>query len=307
MMRMTGQFQYESKPLPPEPEDWWPARVLADMTASLENHADFPQRLCPDAWKWYRGVRYDLLPLEVTVVPRGSWLIARLASLAGGSDELQAVLHRQLKATGEGEEFSLPLSVQTPTGDEQIAVVQLVFDAEQVRVEGFALPVFAKAIDDDLLNILCPHALTSLVECRFELDGQPLGYDGEHFYGERVETSRFEEIVAEEKRVAELAQQNIELAPGDDGPATNAALLRHMAEYLRNETRDGQFIADNLQYLRSAKIDETYYLIWEYIEADGRRCYTTFAHAPTGDVMSYTDAGHLTPEQYIFADYQQFF
>lgn len=307
MLNLLGTFRYEPRPLPPSPEDWWPARVTANLTTALENVAEFPQRLCPDAWKWFRGVPYDQLPLEVVEVPLGSWLAARLASIAGGEDALKELLAREVKATLDGHEFALELGVFSTSNEEQIAAIKLVFDLTQARIEGFSTHQYSRIIDDDLMAVLCRDALTGLVACALTLDDRTLGYDGERFYGEAPRVSRFVEIVEEERRVNELAKEEIELAPGEDGPATNPELLRTLSEYIQAEMTSETFILDNLQYLRSAKIDDTYYLIWEYHERDGRRCYATFAHSPSGNVMSYNPAGALTPEQYIFADYQQWF
>lgn len=307
MFVLQGKFRFVPKEMPQEPEDWWPARVHANLTSALENQAEFPERLSPDAWKWHRSVPYDQLPLEVTHVPLGSWLAARLAFIAGDEDALRGLLLEQVKATADGHEFSLALGVFTPSEDDQLAAIYLVLDAEQIRIEGFSTAEYARAIDDDLMSALCHRALEDLALCALPLDDKTIGYDGQRFYGERQRVSRFEEIVAEERRVHDLAAENIELPPGEDGPATHPELLRQLGEYIRAETADGQFILDNLQYLRSAKLDDTYYLIWEYRETAGRRCYATFAHAPTGDVMSYNDAGELTPEQYIYADYKQWF
>ncbi|HTN74036.1 MAG TPA: hypothetical protein VL096_02270 [Pirellulaceae bacterium] len=307
MLTLQGQFRYEPQPLPESPEDWWPARVQANITAALENQSDFPQRLCPDAWKWFRGVSYDQLPLEVIEVPRGSWLAARLAGACEGEAELAGLLKEHVKATVDGHELSLELSVFTRDSNEQVAAIALVFDAAQIRIEGFSTHEFHRIIDDDLMAILSRDALTALAVCKFTLDDQLLGYDGAQFYGETTRASRFVEFVEEERRVTELTKEAIELAPGQDEPANNAEVLRQVADYVRAEAHDNLFILDSLQYLRSAKVDETYYLIWEYHETDGRRCYVTFAHSPTGHVLSYNAAGDLTPEQYIYADYQHWF
>lgn len=79
----------------------------------------------------------------------------------------------------------------------------------------------------------------------------------------------------------------------------------HMLEYLEIEG----FVLDNkLKFLRTAKVEDCIYWIWEFT-SDSEKTYATAQRDKDGEITIgfETDYYGLTPEQYILGDYHACF
>lgn len=101
---------------------------------------------------------------------------------------------------------------------------------------------------------------------------------------------------------ADLAKIEVKLPPVPlkGIPAPNS-FLPQILEYLEIEgyEPDGE-----LEFLRTARVEETIYYIWSF-ESGGDRCYATAAIGPKDSqcIGCNENPWNLTPEQFIMADY----
>lgn len=79
----------------------------------------------------------------------------------------------------------------------------------------------------------------------------------------------------------------------------------HLLDYLK---REGYSPDGELKFLRTAKVEDTVYWIWNFI-SDGEKTYATATQDKNGDTSlgCDTDCYGLTPEQYILGDYHECF
>lgn len=80
------------------------------------------------------------------------------------------------------------------------------------------------------------------------------------------------------------------------------AILR----YLRAEAAPEEPTAGDLRFLRTARVLNRDYWIWEFIESNGAQCYVTVSHSDDGRTTTGYDENydHLTPEQYMLEEAQ---
>lgn len=97
----------------------------------------------------------------------------------------------------------------------------------------------------------------------------------------------------------------------NDSPDGCPVSVSEILEYLALEVPDGdQLTADDLEFVRTAKVAERDYWIWRFNEPDGDDAYATvylsrkWFETCTGYDTNYYK---LTPEQYILGDYHDCF
>jgi hypothetical protein len=84
--------------------------------------------------------------------------------------------------------------------------------------------------------------------------------------------------------------------------------VREILEYLRREGEE-QITKNSLMFLRTARVAEAKYWIWEFYDSENRKCYVTVSQAQNGSTcIGYEeDYYHLTPEQFMLGDYHHIF
>jgi hypothetical protein len=95
-----------------------------------------------------------------------------------------------------------------------------------------------------------------------------------------------------------------------DSESTCPVSMKDILEYLDLEAPGGKnaggemIIEFELNFLRTALVNETKYWIWSFLDEDDTECYVTVSLPPSGPAcLGYNDSFGLTPEQYIIADY----
>jgi hypothetical protein len=264
----------------------------------------YPRELAPDAWVFTKDLAEDAQRMKVHFVPKGSWLVARLAFLAKDSNALVEALvsTRDIINTAV---FSLALDVREVATGKSVGCVSIIFSFDEIRVEGRSQRGLDRPIVNDLQNILFAGGLQDVAVCSYSLDGKNLGWNGKKFLGEGMRKSRFALIREDDKAYGKLAKRRVKLSAGDASAAHDPNVLAWIGDYLKLETADCEFLEGNLRYLRSARIEEAHYSIWEYHESDGTKCYVTLCIGPKGSVLGMREAWKFTPEQYIYGDYHE--
>jgi hypothetical protein len=76
-------------------------------------------------------------------------------------------------------------------------------------------------------------------------------------------------------------------------------------EYVRMESADTDAAErTRLRFVRTARVADAQYWMWEYSEADGDVCYVIFRRNPDGSTyLGLTEPNGLSHEQYLLADY----
>lgn len=110
---------------------------------------------------------------------------------------------------------------------------------------------------------------------------------------------------------ADLATVEVDFArlPGDS-PASCPVPMNEVLEYLAMEVPDGASLqADGLEFVRTARVEDTDYWIWSFSEPDGQPAYVTvFVNADGTTTVGYeANEYELRPEQFILGDYHQVF
>lgn len=63
-------------------------------------------------------------------------------------------------------------------------------------------------------------------------------------------------------------------------------------------------VTDHLKFIRTAQVEASQYWLWSYTKSDGEACYVFIRQRIDGEtLLSITNTGNLTPEQYLLADY----
>ncbi len=95
-----------------------------------------------------------------------------------------------------------------------------------------------------------------------------------------------------------------------DSQATCPLSMQDIQAYLDQETRGVHDPSDwgipefNLQFLRTALVEGSWYWIWRFADVDGAECFLTVSLNPDRKrVIGYDECFGLTPEQFILADY----
>ncbi len=81
--------------------------------------------------------------------------------------------------------------------------------------------------------------------------------------------------------------------------------MREITEYLHREAET--VTADELEFIRTAQVEEHCYWIWRFPDEGGDECYVTVWTRPDGTECIGYDFNHygLTPEQFILGDYHE--
>jgi hypothetical protein len=282
----------------------FPSSVYSTLVAGDGSGPPYPRELYPDAYVFTKDLAPDAQPMKVHFVPKGSWLVARLAFLAKDAKLLAEALVPTRDTIGNPV-FSLALDVCDVATGKSVGRVSIIFSFDEIRVEGRAEKRLDRKIVHDLGSILFAGGLRDVAVCKYALEGKDLGWNGKKFLGEGMRKSRFALIREDDKAYEKLAKRRVKLPTGDDSAASDPKVLAWIADYLALETADGEYIEGNLQYIRSATIDDAHYSIWEYHESDGTKCFVTLSDGPNGAVLGMRDAWKFTPEQYIYGDFHE--
>lgn len=86
--------------------------------------------------------------------------------------------------------------------------------------------------------------------------------------------------------------------------------IEDILEYLAAEAVDGEDLAaEDLEFLRTARVAEWDYWIWRFTESDGSEAYVTVSRRPDGQTCVGYDENYygLSPEQFMLGDYHGVF
>ncbi|SPE61468.1 hypothetical protein SBV1_710002 [Verrucomicrobia bacterium] len=99
----------------------------------------------------------------------------------------------------------------------------------------------------------------------------------------------------------------------DDSAASCPAPMTEILEYLSYEAPGGEHsgsaevIEFQLEFVRTALVEQTRYWIWRFTDADSCESYVTVGIDGSGQqMMSYDETFGLSPEQRILAEYYDF-
>jgi len=90
-----------------------------------------------------------------------------------------------------------------------------------------------------------------------------------------------------------------------DSPETCPAPMDYILEYIGVETDlGGNNPPGPIEFLRTAKIGETEYWIWKFLDGDGDENYVTVGRWPDGCTITGCDGTFdMTPEQFLVAEH----
>src|SRR5262245_54621798 len=76
-------------------------------------------------------------------------------------------------------------------------------------------------------------------------------------------------------------------------------------DYVRLESADrDKSERIRLRFVRTARVADVSYWLWEYTEEDGQLCYVCFRQNADGStVLGISESNNLSHEQYLLADY----
>jgi len=110
---------------------------------------------------------------------------------------------------------------------------------------------------------------------------------------------------------ADLARMEVSFPYLEENSAKSCPVaVDEILEYLAVEAVDGDVLgAEDLQFVRTARVAECDYWIWRFAESDGSAAYVMVSRRPTGQTcVSYdTDYYGLSPEQFMLGDYHGVF
>ena len=104
----------------------------------------------------------------------------------------------------------------------------------------------------------------------------------------------------------ELPNLNVEFPPlADDSAASSPIPMSEVLDYLHAEAAPEEPSEADLQFLRTARVEDADYWIWRYVESDGAECYVTVSSRSDGsNTLGYEENYEsLTPEQFMLAEY----
>ena len=93
----------------------------------------------------------------------------------------------------------------------------------------------------------------------------------------------------------------------DDTAASCPCPVHEIIDYLHLE---GETVtANDLEFIRTAQVEDHRYWIWRFRDEDGEECYVTvWFRSDRTQCVGYNDNYYgLTPEQFILADYHDVF
>jgi hypothetical protein len=84
--------------------------------------------------------------------------------------------------------------------------------------------------------------------------------------------------------------------------------IEDLLDYLSVESEEG-ITADDLEFIRTAKVAKENYWIWRFIDSYGDECFAWVRDRRWGSTVTSFDKNHyhLTPEQYMLANYHEIF
>ena len=87
--------------------------------------------------------------------------------------------------------------------------------------------------------------------------------------------------------------------------ASSPVPTTEILEYLAHEAAPEQPTESDLQFLRTARVEDADYWIWRYDESTGAQCYVTVSRRPDGQTtLGYEENyDRLTPEQFMLGEY----
>ena len=76
-------------------------------------------------------------------------------------------------------------------------------------------------------------------------------------------------------------------------------------DYVQSESADTEAAErERLRFVRTARVADADFWLWEYTESDGELCYVTFQRHPDGSSMlGLASSNGLSHEQYLLAEY----
>jgi hypothetical protein len=82
--------------------------------------------------------------------------------------------------------------------------------------------------------------------------------------------------------------------------------MESILRYLHDEAAPEEPTEADLRFLRTARVMNLEYWIWEYVESNGAQCYVTVSRSDDGRTTTGYDENydHLTPEQYMLEEAQ---
>jgi hypothetical protein len=86
-----------------------------------------------------------------------------------------------------------------------------------------------------------------------------------------------------------------------DRPDSCPASIQQILEYLWLESPDGdELVADDLEFLRTARVGQDHYWVWRFTESDGTLCYVTVSQgSEDGHMIDYDEASGRTAEEFM--------
>lgn len=104
----------------------------------------------------------------------------------------------------------------------------------------------------------------------------------------------------------ELPNLNVEFPRlSNDSASSSAVPMSEVLEYLEGEAAPETPSEADLQFLRTARVEDADYWIWRFKESDGAECYVTVSReADGGTTIGYEENyDGLTPEQFMLGEY----
>ena len=95
----------------------------------------------------------------------------------------------------------------------------------------------------------------------------------------------------------------------DDSARSSPVPMSQILEYLTMEADDDTLRADDLHFIRTARVGPRDYWIWRFEEQDGSEAFVTVSRDPDGSTcVGYdTNDDDLTPEQFIYGTEHDYF
>ena len=90
----------------------------------------------------------------------------------------------------------------------------------------------------------------------------------------------------------------------EDSAASSPVPMSEILRYLHAEAAPDEPTEADLQFLRTARVEDADYWIWRYVESDGAECYVTVSRGPNGQTMLGYEENYdrLTPEQFMLGE-----
>ena len=91
----------------------------------------------------------------------------------------------------------------------------------------------------------------------------------------------------------------------NDSPRSCPDTEDEIFDYVQTESADTDAAErERLRFVRTARVADADFWLWEYTESDGELCYVTFQRHPDGSSMlGLASPNGLSHEQYLLAEY----